>query len=86
METEVDNYKKNIVSEQERNERLTIMLNKLDMDIAHVGRQIEASMLKREKLKQEYTTYTRTLQETEQMLARATTVSNTSNTVTRGKD
>ena len=75
METEVENYKKNITKEQERNEQLTLMLNKVNADIAHVKRQIEVSAMKREELKQQFMTYTRTLQETEQSLARATTVS-----------
>ncbi len=74
METEIENYKKSIMSEQERNEQLTMLLNKVEMDIAHVKRQIEATQAKRERLRQEYMTYTRTLQETEQSLARATTV------------
>ena len=71
---EVDNYKKNIRKEEERNEELTMRLNKINADIAHVNKQIEASMAKRDKLKTEYVTYTRTLQETEQALAKATTV------------
>ena len=75
LETEVDNYKKNITKEQEKNEGLTMMLNKVEADIAHIKRQIEASEAKLELLKTEYTTYTRTLQETEQSLAKATTVS-----------
>lgn len=75
LETEVDNYKKNITKEQERNEALTMMLNKVEADVAHIKRQIEASEAKLELLKTEYTTYTRTLQETEQSLAKAITVS-----------
>ena len=75
METEIENYKKSITSEQQRNEELTLMLNKVGADISHVKRQLEASTAKREALKVEYMTYTRTLQETEQFLAKATTVS-----------
>lgn len=75
LSTEVDNYKKSILKEEERNEELTMMLNKVNADIAHVNKQIEASMAKKDRLKAEYMTYTRTLQETEQALAKATTVS-----------
>lgn len=75
LETEIDNYKKSIIKEQERNEELTMMLNKLSADIEHVKKQIETSMIKKEALKVEYMTYTRTLQETEQFLAKANTVS-----------
>lgn len=74
LETEVDNYKRNITKEQERNEGLTMMLNKVEADIAHIKGQIEASEAKLEVLKTEYTTYTRMLQETEQSLAKAITV------------
>lgn len=75
METEMDNCKKNIVKEQENNEKLTLLLNKVMANIMHVQGQIERSMAKREALKMEYMTYTRTLQETEQALAKVTTVS-----------
>jgi len=71
----VDNYKKSIIKEQERNEELTLMLNKLNADIEHVMKQVESSVAKKEALKVEFMTYTRTLQETEQSLARANTVS-----------
>lgn len=74
LETEVDNYKKNITLEQERNEGLTMMVNKVEADIAHIKGQIDASEAKLELLKTEYTTYTRMLQETEQSLAKAITV------------
>ena len=47
----------------------------LRADISHVERQLEVSQNKHEELKKEYTTFTRTLQETEQSLARANTVS-----------
>lgn len=75
METEMDNYKKSIVKEQENNEKLTLLLNKIMADIMHVQSQIERSMAKREALKVEYMTYTRVLQETEQALGKVTTVS-----------
>lgn len=74
LETEIDNYKKSVIKEQERNEELTMMLNKLNADIEHIQKQIESSMMKKEALKMEYMTYTRTLQETEQSLAKANTV------------
>lgn len=52
-----------------------MLLNKVNADIAHVNKQIETSTMKRDQLKGDYMTYTRTLQETEQSLAKATTVS-----------
>ena len=77
MDTEIESYKKAVLKEQERSEQLTGMLRKLEADIAHVKKQIESSQAKREQLKMEYMTYTRTLQETEEALNRATTVSRT---------
>ena len=77
MDTEIESYKKAVLKEQERSEQLTGMLRKLEADIAHVKKQIESSQAKREQLKVEYMTYTRTLQETEEALSRATTVSRT---------
>ena len=74
MDTEIESYKKAVLKEQERSEQLTGMLRKLEADIAHVKKQIETSQSRREQLKMEYMVYTRTLQETEQALNKATTV------------
>ena len=75
LATETDNYKRSIVKEQEKNEELTMLFNKINADISHVSKQIEISVGKKDRLKAEYMTYTRTLQETEQALAKANTVS-----------
>ena len=75
LNTEADNYKKSITKEQERNEELTMLLNKVNADITHVTKQIEVSVHRKDQLRAEYMTYTRTLQEIEQSLAKATTVS-----------
>lgn len=73
LATETDNYKRSIVKEQEKNEELTMLFNKINADISHVSKQIEISVGKKDRLKAEYMTYTRTLQETEQALAKANT-------------
>ncbi|XP_033121483.1 coiled-coil domain-containing protein 40-like [Anneissia japonica] len=73
LNTEIDGYKKSIIKEQERNETLLILLNKNEADINTVKKLIAASQAKQEQLKQEYSTYTRMLHETEQALSRATT-------------
>ena len=75
MDTELDNYKKTIAQEQLHNEQLTLMLNKVQADVNHVQHLIDQCSTKREALKAEYMTYTRTLQETEQALAKVETVS-----------
>ena len=74
LDMEVDNYKKSIIKEEERNEELTMLLNKVNADISHITKQIETSASKRDKLKAEFVMYTRALQETEQSLAKAVTV------------
>lgn len=68
MNTELENYKKSIVKEQEHNEQLTLLLRKIEADINHVKRLIDQCEVKTEALKVDYMTYTRTLQETEQAL------------------
>ena len=72
--TEIEGYKKAIQKEQETNEQLTVQLNKAKADIEHVKKQIMISEDKKERLKEEYMNYTRTLQETEQALFAAQTV------------
>ena len=73
--TEIEGYKKAIQKEQEKNEQLTVQLNKAKADIEHVKKQIMISTEKKERLQEEYMNYTRTLQETEQALFTAQTVS-----------
>ena len=75
INTELENYKKSIMKEQEHNEQLTLLLNKIETDINYVIKQIELSTAKKEALHTEYMTYTRTLQETEQTLTVASGVS-----------
>ena len=54
METELNGYRKSIISEQQRNEQLTMLHNKLLMDMSNVKRNIQNSVQKREQLKTEY--------------------------------
>ena len=54
METELNGYRKNIITEQQRNEQLTMLHNKLQMDMSTVKRHIQTSVGKREQLKTEY--------------------------------
>lgn len=69
MGTESENYKKSILKEQEQNEQLTLLLKKIESDTAHVKKQMDVIASKIESLQTEYSSYTRTLQETEQTLA-----------------
>ena len=75
MNTELDNYKKSVVKEQEYNEQLTLLLHKVETDINHVKRFTDQCMIKIEAFRVDYMTYTRALQETEQALTVVTGVS-----------
>ena len=72
--TELENYKKSIVQEQEHNEQLTLLLHKIETDICHIKRYIDQCEIKAEAYKVDYMTYTRALQETEQSLTAVTGV------------
>ncbi len=74
IETELDGYKRQIKKAQEQNEQLTYMQNRIETDIALLKKQIGICQNKHESLKIQYSTYSRTLYETEQQLNRATTV------------
>ncbi|CAH1795383.1 unnamed protein product, partial [Owenia fusiformis] len=73
LETEIDGYKRSIQKEQEQNEKLTLILNKTEVDIATVRKLMSICQAKQEALKSEYATFTRMLHETEQALNRANT-------------
>lgn len=75
LETEIEGYKRSIGKEQEQNEKLCLILNKTETDIATVKKLLQQCHTKHEALKNEYATYTRMLHETEQALNRASTVS-----------
>eukprot|EP00128_Syssomonas_multiformis_P015282 Colp12_sorted_trinity150504_noHs@16254 len=57
-----------IKKEQEKNESLTMLLNKVESEVTFLKRQIDQCGEKREKLKETFTTYTRTLRQTEDEL------------------
>lgn len=74
LETEIEAYKKTISKEQEQNEKLTLILNKTETDIATIKKMFNQCQAKHDALKAEYATYTRMLHETEQALNRASMV------------
>ncbi|KAL5246650.1 hypothetical protein ACHWQZ_G018758 [Mnemiopsis leidyi] len=76
METELNGYRKSIIAEQQRNEQLTMLHNKLQMDMSTVKRHIQTSVQKREQLKTEYSKYAKVLQESEVSLSKTTTERN----------
>ncbi|XP_064178069.1 coiled-coil domain-containing protein 40 [Anguilla rostrata] len=72
LDTEMEGFKKSITDEEERNERLTVLLNRTQLDCDTSRKLIAQSQAQQEALQAQYSTYTRMLQETEQMLARVT--------------
>ena len=74
IDTELDGYRRQIKKTQEQNEQLTYMQNRIEGDIAMLKKQIALCQNKHEALKIQYSTYSRTLHETEQQLNRTTTV------------
>ncbi|KAG7492162.1 hypothetical protein MATL_G00012130 [Megalops atlanticus] len=72
LDTEIDGFKKSITQEEEQNERLTVLLNRSELDCATSRKLIAHSQTQQEALQAQYSTYMRVLQETEQTLARLT--------------
>uniref|UniRef100_A0A8D0GY41 Coiled-coil domain 40 molecular ruler complex subunit n=1 Tax=Sphenodon punctatus TaxID=8508 RepID=A0A8D0GY41_SPHPU len=68
LETEIEVYKKLITKEEERNELLASILNRSETDCNTSRRLITQCLAKQDALKVEFSTYTRTLHETEQAL------------------
>uniref|UniRef100_H2XUM1 Coiled-coil domain-containing protein 40 n=1 Tax=Ciona intestinalis TaxID=7719 RepID=H2XUM1_CIOIN len=73
LETEISGYKRSIQKEEERNETLTMVLNKAETDKTVTKKLIKQNLIKQDSLKQTYGTYSRTLHETEQAYNKATT-------------
>ncbi|KAJ8245921.1 hypothetical protein GJAV_G00261720 [Gymnothorax javanicus] len=72
LDTEIDGFKKSIVAEEERNERLTLLLNRFQLDGDTSRKLMAQGQAQVEGLQAQYSTYTRMLQETEQMLTHVT--------------
>ncbi|XP_035382129.1 coiled-coil domain-containing protein 40 isoform X1 [Electrophorus electricus] len=73
LDTEAGGYKRSITQEQERNELLTVLLNRAQLDSVTCRKLIAQSLSQQEALQAMYSTYTRMLQETEKSLSRVTT-------------
>ncbi|KAJ3615149.1 hypothetical protein NHX12_018717 [Muraenolepis orangiensis] len=69
-EREEDSYRKSITKEQERNEMLTVQLKRHQMEAATYSKRIGQSQAEQEALQAQYSTYGRTLYETQCSLAK----------------
>ncbi|XP_068119380.1 coiled-coil domain-containing protein 40 [Hyperolius riggenbachi] len=72
MDTEIEGYKKSVTNEEEKNEKLAFMINRAESDASMSKKLITQCQAKQEALRVEFSTYMRTLQETEQALSRVT--------------
>ncbi|CAF0990364.1 unnamed protein product [Rotaria sordida] len=70
MNTEMESYKRSIVKEQELNEKLTLVLNRTKYEIQNLEKLLQINTEKSETCKQEISTYTKALEETQLMLNR----------------
>lgn len=70
MNTEMESYKRSIVKEQELNEKLTLVLNRTKYEIQNLEKMLQTNSEKSETIKQEISTYTKALEETQMMLNR----------------
>ncbi|KAJ3279438.1 Coiled-coil domain-containing protein 40 [Borealophlyctis nickersoniae] len=69
MTGEISGFRLSLRRAQEKNETLTILLNKLEGEVEYLKRQIAGINEQKEKLKESYSMYTKSLGQTEQELA-----------------
>lgn len=74
MNTEMESYKRSIIKEQELNEKLTLVLNRTKYEIQNLEKLLQINSEKCETSKQEISTYTKALEETQLMLNRVNNV------------
>lgn len=73
-EREIEALKRDATSEQDRNEVASQLLTRHETDLQASRKRLEALQEKQAAARQQFSLYTRTLQETEAQLARLTTV------------
>ncbi|TPX58301.1 hypothetical protein PhCBS80983_g03231 [Powellomyces hirtus] len=69
MNGEVSGFRLSLRKAQEQNETLTVLLNKLEGEVSRLRREIAGIADQKDKLKESYTMYTRSLEQTEGELA-----------------
>jgi septal ring factor EnvC (AmiA/AmiB activator) len=71
---EINGFKQSLRKAQEQSETLSLLLSKLESEIESLKNQIMDVSDKRERLLEDYSMYTKTLQQTEAELAQVTQV------------
>lgn len=69
MNGELSGFRLSLRKAQEQNESLTVLLNKLDGEVNYLKREIAGIAEQKEKLKESYSMYTKSLGQTEAELA-----------------
>ena len=77
LDNELLGYRQGIREEQERNETLTVLLNKLESEQAFLKRQMETIADRSDKVKESYSMYTKSLRHTEMDMAQTMNVKQT---------
>ena len=57
LETELDGYKHSILEEEDKNEKQTLLLNRIENDISNTKKIIQQTKLKRQELQQKQASY-----------------------------
>lgn len=70
MDGEVEAYKKSIVQEEERNEKLARILTRVETEASLMQKLTAQCLARQEALHSEFNTYRLTLQDTEDALAK----------------
>lgn len=75
IDSEIEAYKKSIMQEEEKNEKLARLLNRAETEAALVQKMTTQCLSKQETLQTEFNTYQLALQDTEEMLNKGYVVS-----------
>ena len=70
LETELDGFKHSILEEEDKNEKQTMLLNRIESDISNTKKTTQQTKLKRQELQQKQASYSRILAENDAALAR----------------
>lgn len=71
LDTEIEGYKRSVQDEEDKNEKNTVLLNRVDHDIEQTKKKIQETKKEQAQLQQKQASYSRILSENEATLARS---------------
>merc|ERR1711970_1355636 len=71
FETEIEGYKRSVQDEEDKNEKNTVLLNRVEHDIEQTKKKIQEAKKEQAQLQQKQASYSRILSENEATLARS---------------